>query len=338
MSGTPDEAPAAAQSLFPLLKAFTAGGIGIIGCHAARISRESCEYDLLVIGKESLPYRTLRIGETYVDVLFKEPSELESADPQFLVGLSRLVPLRDSSLVLASTQTSAKKNFRTNCRSAAGARLASALKSLGRSQDASDNAANVDADLWLLAAGYDFSSAALLAQGVVPAASHIFDQMKMLPGEHSHFKEWSDAIGLSLAARASCENRLEGLSILYDFMRTVELDPGALDILSRYRSPESMEVVRTKALFQLESMQSVSCFAYLGLEVVQAVTNLMEYRSRALSVDPDHLRIIEFLTEGKDRILAQEVIRILEIVRTKEMIQAAAGSLRDCVTDMAKLL
>jgi hypothetical protein len=338
MSATPDEAPTAAQSLFPLLKTFTAGDIAIVGCHAARISRESCEYDLLVIGKESLPYRTLRIGETYVDVLFKEPWELERADPQFLAGLSRLVPLRDNSLVLAGTLASAKRNFQTNCRNAADAKLASALKSLGRVQEASENAAYVDADLWLLSAGYDFSFGALLSQGVVPATSHIFDQMKALPAEHSHFREWSDAIGLSLSSRATCDNRLEGLSILYDLMRTVELDQRTLDILSRYRSPESMEVVRTKAMFQLESMQSVSCFAYLGLEVVQALTNLMDYRCHALSVEPDHLRIVEFLTDGKDRIIAQDVIRILELVRTKEMIQVAASSLRDCVTDMAKLL
>lgn len=338
MSGTPEEVSAAAQSILPLLKTFASSDIAIIGCHAAHLSRECCEYDLLVIGRETLPYRTLRIGETHVDVVFREASELEKADPQFLAGLSCLVSVRDGSLILVSTQTTAKRNFQTNCKNAATARLASALKSLGRVQEETDGGAIADADLWLLSAGYDFSCATLLAQGVVPAPSHLFDQMKALPAAHSHFMEWSEAVGLSLSSRATCDNRLEGLSILYDLMRTVELDPKALDILSRYRSPESMDVLRTKAMFQVESMQSVGCFAYLGLEAVQALTSLMDYRCQALSKEPDYLKTIEFLTEGNDRIIAQEVIRILGLVRTKEMIEAATNSLSQCVTDMAKLL
>ena len=132
MKQVPDESALIAQSIMPLLKTFTSSGIAILGCHSARTSRPSCEYDLLIIGKEVLGYRTMKVGDTYLDVLFRDADELTKADPEFLASLATLVPLRDTSLLLGSAKTAARKGFQTNCRAAASKRLTSALKSVGR--------------------------------------------------------------------------------------------------------------------------------------------------------------------------------------------------------------
>ncbi len=338
MRKTPDESSVVVQSILPLLKTFTSSGVAIVGCHSANISRPSCEYDLLIIGKEVLAYRTMKIGETYIDVLFRDDDELTKADPEFLVSLSTLVPLRDTSFILGGAKTSAKSGFQANCKGAASKRLTSALKSLGRASEALDRDAVPDADFWLLCAGYDFSFATLYSRGIIPAPSHILDQMKHLPRSPTRFRDWGDAVGLSFASRASCENRLEGLSVVYDFMRSVEPDSEMLRVLARYRSADSIELVREKATFLLGSMQSVDSFAYLGVETVRTLLELTEYRSHDLKAEPEPSKTIEFLTSGKDRLIAQDVIRLLGLVRPKEWVARAADKLRDSVSQMAKLI
>ena len=338
MKKTHEESSVVVQSILPLLKTFTSSGVAIVGCHSANISRPSCEYDLLIIGKELLAYRTMRIGETYLDVLFRDADELTRADPEFQASISTLIPLRDTSLLLGSAKTSAKRSFQANCKGAAGKRLTSALKSLGRAKEALDREALPDADFWLLCAGYDFSFASLYSKGVVPAPSHILDQMKHLPRSPTRFRDWSDAVGLALASRASCENRLEGLSVVYDFMRSVDPDSEMLRVLARYRSADSIDLVREKSTFLLRSMQSVDSFAYLGVEAVRTLLDLTEYRSHELNAEPEPSKTIEFLTSGKQRLIAQDVIRLLGLVRSKELIGLAADKLRDSVSLMAKLV
>ncbi len=332
-----DESSVIAKSILPLLKTFTSDGVGIIGCHSARIARESCEYDLLVLGGETLPFRTVKVGDVYLDVLFREAGDLGKADPEFLAALATVVPLRDTSLVLGGSRTTAKRGFQGNCRRAVGSKLTSALKSLGRAREALDRDAVQDADFWLLSAGYDFSFASAYSKGIVAAPSHILDQMKHLPRSPSRFRDWSDAVGLTLASRTSCENRLEGLSIVYDFLRSVEPDPEMLGVLSRYRSVDSIDLLKVKTSFLLRSIQSVDCFTFLGVEVVRSILDLTEYRSHELKTEPEPSKTIEFLTSGKDRLIAQDVISLLGLVRPRGLVGQAIDKLRDSVSVMAKL-
>jgi hypothetical protein len=111
-----------------------------------------------------------------------------------------------------------------------------------------------------------------------------------------------------------------------------------LRVLARYRSTDSIDLVRQKTTYLLKSMQSVDSFAYLGVEAVRTLLDLTEYRSHELNAEPEPSKTIEFLTSGKQRLIAQDVIRLLGLVRSKELIGVAADKLRDSVSLMAKFV
>jgi hypothetical protein len=323
------------KSILPILKAYTGSSIGIIGCHSKKLSRPSCEYDLLLIGEESLPPKSMRVGEIFVDILFKTEDELrDGLDPESALSFSSVVPLRDDSWLLASASSSCKKNFNEDCKKASGMRLSSALKALGRVDENLAKETIKNADYWLMVAGYDFCYASLYANGIVPSPSHLLSQMKKT--ENTNFKEWTEAIGLPLASRAACDNRLEGLKIIYDILRTSESYPELTLMLGRYGSRELEKIAEKKARHLMNSLQATECFSYLGFEVVESLMHLLKFHSQRLGKEPDYPSIIGNLTVGNDRIIAEDVIKSLGLVRTKEVISAAKEALREGISQQAK--
>jgi hypothetical protein len=272
------------QSILPALKTYSSHSVAIIGCHASRSSRSSCEYDLLMVGEDLLGSKSLRVKDLYVDLLFARDRDVRQvSDPEFALTLSSLVPLRDNKWLLATASSQAKKSFKQNSAKASEVRLSSALKALGRVDENLSEGKLQDADFWLLSAGYDFSLSTLYSAQIIGSPSHLLSQMKKgAKKPHPRFKEWADSVGLPLASRAMSENRLGGLTVLYDILRTVELDSSLARPLARYRSKEAEEIVKRKAGYLLDLLLSTESFSYLGYEVVQTMVHLLQYQSAKL--------------------------------------------------------
>ncbi len=177
----------------------------------------------------------------------------------------------------------------------------------------------------------------LLMNGVTPSPSHVLGQIKALPRRRpSAFKPWADAFGLELASRVTCENRLEGLSVVYDVIRTSRIGAEATPMFGRYREIEAVQVMEAKARELLDSMQSAGCFAFLGQEVVQSVFDLYILHVSQLAKEKDYSRIIRELTVGGDRLISEDVVKSLGLVRGPEVITSATAGLKSAVSALAK--
>lgn len=326
------------QSILPALKTYSGTSIAVTGCHATRSSRESCEYDLLVVGEELLAAKSIRVKNLYADLIFVREKDIRQvSDPEFALTLSTLVPLRDIEWVLATASSQAKKSLKESSAWASKNRLSSALKALGRVDENLSEGKLEGADFWLLSAGYDFSLSILYSGGTIASPSHLLSQMKKGPKRpHSSFKEWADSVGLPLASRETSENRLGGLMVLYDVLRTVELDASLASPLARYRSKDAEEIVRRKAGYLLDTLLSTESFAYLGFELVRTMVDLLRYQAAKLGREPVHQEIIESLTKGSDRLLSEQVIRSLGLVRSRNMLMASSQALRESIAQQAR--
>ena len=337
MEQTRHQTDASVKSILPALKTFPTNDVAIIGCHALNLSRRSCEYDLLVVSRDPIPDKFTKVADVYARIIFRNEREVRQPDPELAVTLASAVPLRDSSLLLATATSDCKRSFTANCKKAAEIHLASSLKSLARVEELLSQNETSEADFSLLSAARDFAWADLLMSGVIPSPSHVLGQVKALPKKRpSSFKVWADASGLELASRVSCENRLEGLSVIYDVLRTSGAGAEKASQLGRYREVEAVEVMEMKAAELLDSMQSAECFSYLGQESVQSLFDLYVLHVTTLSKEKDYSRVIRDLTDGEDRLLSKEVVKLLGLVRGPEIIRSATPGLRTAVSLLAK--
>jgi len=136
------------QTILSVLKTYPSNEVAIVGCHAARMSRNSCEYDLMVVSRDPTPPKFVRAGEYYAEIIFKSENELREPGPELSTSIARAVVLRDDSLILASTIANCRRRFKENCAKAAESHLAAALKALGRVDE--NEVTNLqEADFWL---------------------------------------------------------------------------------------------------------------------------------------------------------------------------------------------
>ncbi len=337
MEQSRNQTEASVRSILPALKTFPTNDVAIIGCHAQNLSRSSCEYDLLVVTRDPIPEKIIKVGDVYARIIFRNEGHVRQPEPELAVTLASAVPLRDSSLLLATASSDCKRSFKTNCKKGAEAHLASSLKSLARVDELLSEKETQEADLSLLSAARDFAYADLLMNGTVPSPSHVLGQIKMLPKRRpTSFKVWADAFGLELASRVSCENRLEGLAVIYDVLRTSsgEVDPASQ--FGRYREIEAVEVMEMKVGDLLESMQSAECFSFLGQEVIQSLFDLYVLHVTRLSREKDYSRVVRDLTVGDDRLISEDVVKLLGLVRGSEIIRGATPGLKSAVSALAK--
>src|SRR5579872_770868 len=120
------------QTILSVLKTYPSNEVAIVGCHTARISRRSCEYDLVVVSRDPTPPKYVRAGEFYAKILFRSEKELRNPYPELSASLARATVLRDGSLLLAGTVANCRRRFKESCGKAAEFHLAAALKALGR--------------------------------------------------------------------------------------------------------------------------------------------------------------------------------------------------------------
>ncbi len=326
------------QAMQPILDTFLGGPVALSGCHAAGIARPSCEYDVLVVTPEERPATTMRAGGTYFDIFFiSDRVMMNPGNSELAVALSSVVHLRDSTLVLSTSSSTAKAMLGENAKRSAEGRLASALKALGRVDEGLSRGGARDADFWLVSAGYDYCFASNFAATAVPAPSHALAQMQALSKRgRTNFESWSRATGLERASKSSSERRLEGLSIIYDIMRTSHLENEGVRTFDRFSTAAAFEVVDAKAKFLLSSLQSVDSYAYLGFESVLAISALLQLQSIKISLEPNYTGIITNLTRGADRIISEEVVKSMGLNRTERTIRENADILRESVSDLAK--
>jgi len=323
------------QTILSVLKTYPLSDVAIVGCHTARMSRRSCEYNLLVVSKDPTPPKYVRVGEFYAKIVFKSEKELREPEPELGVSLARATVLRDGSLFLAGTIASCRRKFKDSCGKAAESHLASALKALGRVDEKVGQDIR-EADFWLTSAATDLCCSEIFSSLQVPSPSHLFAQMKGLSRRKTAiFKEWSEASGFKLASRASCENRLEALAVLYDVLRTTAMDSSMSLKFGRYRSEDAVAIVRGKALELLESRETVECYSFLGYETVRTVLDLHAAHCHALKKELDYSNVTGELTSGPDRLISEELLKSMGIVRQAELVKAGAISLRSAVSALA---
>jgi len=323
------------QTILSVMKTYPSNEVAIVGCHTARIGRRSCEYDLLVVSRDPTPPKYVRVGEFYAEIIFRSEKELRNPEPELAAALAKAKVLRDTTLLLAGTVESCERRFKENCAKAAESHLATALKALGRV----DEKAGVDlaeADFWLTSAATDLCVSEVYSSLQLPSPSHLFSQMKGLSRKKSaSFREWTEASGFNLASRASCENRLETLSILYDVLRTTAMDMPMTLKFGRYRADDAMAIVRGKATDLLQSLETIECYSYLGYEVVRTVLDLHAMHCYALHKEPDYSNVTGELTSGPDRLISEELLRGMGMVRPAQLVKAGADSLRTAVSALA---
>ena len=326
------------DTILPVLKSFPSNEVAIIGCHATPgLSRRSCEYDLLIVNREPVPANFIRVGSGYAEVLFKSEQEIRQPDVELALTLASAIPLRDNSLLLASAIAESKRSFRHDCKKGMETHLASSLKALGRVDELLSAGQAREADYWLLSAASEFAEAELLTNWVVPAPSHILSQLKSAPKRRpSNFKQWADAFGLELSSKASCENRLEAISVVYDVLRNTSMVGDLAAEMSRYREAEAVQVIEMKAEELEESMRSVECFAFLGHVAVRSLLDLYTLHTAKVSIEKDYSNIVRDLTVGEDRLISEEVVKGLGLVRSPENITAGAEGLKASVSQLAK--
>jgi hypothetical protein len=329
------ETDANTQTILTVLKTYPSNEVAIVGCHTARMSRKSCEYDLLVVSRDPTPPKYVRFGEFFAKIIFRPERELREPEPELAASLARATVLRDGSFLLASTIANCRRKFKDSCGKAAEFHLAAALKALGRVDEKVEE--NLpEADFWLTSASTDLCVSEIFSSLQVPSPSHLFAQMKGLSRRKSAiFKEWTDASGFKLASRSSCENRLEALAVLYDVLRTTAMDMPMSLKFGRYRSEDAVAIVRGKALELLESRETVECYSFLGYEVVRTVLDLHAMHCYSLKKEPDNSNVTGGLASGPDRLISEELLRAIGIVRHAELVRAGADSLRSAVSALA---
>ena len=315
---------AAATIIRPVMDTYMDSALAIIGCSAKGIARYSCEYDVLVVGSETRPSTSLKIGDDYVDIEFATEKEvLKPVNPEHAMSLAFAKPIKDTSLVISTATAASSATLSESATKASRTRLASALKAVGRAEVALAKKTIIDADLWLLASSYEFAYASLLSREVLPSPSHLLSQLRTAKGAPKTFEGVSMGGGLEAAGRAGCGARLEGVAVLHDLLREGSKTES---VQSQWPSVRS-ESVAAKANELITRVELAECYSFLGQELVDALLGLLRLHPKAT---------LATLTSGTERLLGERLVRQLGLVRSEAAIRDGLEVLKGQVNLLAK--
>lgn len=323
----------AVQSLRPVLDMYLDSSVAVVGCHSGELSRNSCELDILVVGNDTKPATSVKLGGTFMDLFFiAEKDAMKPRDPEHAVALASARPVRDASMVLSAGSSAAQAMLSESCKKSASRALASALKSLGRGDEALAKGATAEADLWLLAGSYDFARALLYSKEVMPSPSHLFGQMKQQSSAASEaFGAFCEAAGLAMSSRAACASRLEGVSVLRDLI--VHGRPDARN--GAVVSDAGFQIVRGKVVELGTRIEHAECYSFLGMELVSdllAIPARKGRRRKGAGLGPD----VGSLLTGEERLLGERLAADVGLTRSKETIEGAIRKLDEQVSMLAR--
>lgn len=313
-----------ATILRPILDTYMDSAVAVVGCNSRGLERYSCEYDVLLVTPEKLPSTTLRIGGAFVDLTFvSERDVLKPGNPEHALSLASARPVRDTSLILSTSSAASSATASDSASRASRTRLASALKILGRAEEALNRGTLTDADFWLLAASYEFSYAWLLSKEVLPSPSHLLSQLRGAKGAPRSFEGYSLGTGLEAAGRAGCGARLEGVTVLHDLLRERAGAPPAEPTWPAART----ELLAAKAKELLTRIELAECYSFLGQELVDDMMALLRLHPR---------KTLASLTTGGDRLLGERLVRQLGLARTENAVRAGLDMVKEQVSMLAK--
>jgi hypothetical protein len=313
----------ASTILRPILDMYLDAAIAVIGCNARGSGRDSCEYDVLVVSDENLPPTSVKIGNVFMDLTFAtEKDTLNPTNPEHVLSLALAKPVRDTSLVLSTSSAANEAVLSESARKASGIRLSSAVKILGRTDEALSEKSVQEAVFWVLGATYEFGFSWLLSKDVLPSPSHLLSQMRDASrGAPAYFEAFSAGVGLESASRAGCGARLEGVTILHDVLRGKS--PGAQTTWVSTRS----EILGAKAEALISNSELAECYCFLGQELVDDVLALVKGPPRRTFAD---------LTSGDSRLLGERLVRQLGLARGDKAVRAGFEAVKKQVSTLAK--
>jgi len=321
----------AAQLLRPILDTYRSSAIAVVGCHARGIERPSCELDVILITSEKRPNSAIRMGEVFIDLSFvSEKEALRPANDEHAVSLAYAMTVRDTSLILSTSIASNQAILSNSARRSSNHRLATALKSLGRAEDALYKGNLVNADYWLLSAAYDYAFSLLYSREIPPSPSHLLSQLKDQAGKIPRsYESFSNSAGLANSSRSSCRSRLEGLGVLYDVLgRGYEHSKAVRSLWSTPR----FDCISSKARELNQRVEHAECYSYLGMEVLNVLRQLMtqEWGISKARVGPSTF------TEGANRLLADQLFVDMGFLREGDTLKESLEVLRSQVSRLAR--
>ena len=299
--------------------------VALVGCNSRGLGRYSCEYDVLVVTNERRSRTSLRIGDVFVDLTFvPEKDVLKPGNPEHAFSLAFAKPVRDTSLVLSTSSATNSATLTESARKAGRTRLASALKILGRADEALSRGALIDADFWLLAASYEFGYAWLLSKEVLPSPSHLLSQLRdASKGTSRSFEGVSIGTGLEAAGRAGCGARLEGVSVLHDLLR----EGSKMSAMESAWPGARTEILTAKAQELITRVELAECYSFLGQELVDDMLELMRIHPK---------RTLSSLTSGGNRLLGERLVRQLGLARSEKAIRLGLDAVKGQVSQLTK--
>lgn len=315
----------AASYLGPILDTYMGAAVALVGCTSRGIDRYSCEFDVLVVTDEPHPSTSLKMGETYADVVFAtEKDVLRPANPERALSIATAKAVRDSALVLSTGSAACLATFSDSAKAACQTRLASALKTTVRAEESLSKGLLIDADFWLLASSYEFSYALLLSREVIPSPSHLLSQLRDASrGSSKGFEGVSIGAGLEGATRTGCGTRLDGLAVLHDLIREGSDSTGAESEWSAVRTG----ILNAKAKELVTRAEVAECYAFLGQELVDDLVAIQRLHPK---------RSIGSLASGDDPLLGERVVKQLGLARSEASVRAGLEILRRQVDFLMK--
>lgn len=321
----------AAQLLRPILDTYRSSALAVVGCHARGVERPSCELDVVVVTNEKRPNSTVRIGEVFLDLFFVSEREiLKPSNPEHSVSLAHAKTVRDTSLILSTSLASNVAVLANSAKRSSGQRLASALKSLGRAEEALAKGSAIDADYWLLSAAYDYAYSLLYSREVPPSPSHLLSQLKsQSKTAPKSFESFTMGASLGNSSRMSCGSRLDGVAVLYDVLGGGH--EGAKAIRPMW-SATRLECVSLKARDLNQMIEHAECYSYLGTEMLNALGQLAtrEGQTTKTGMGPGAL------TTGKNRLLGDRLLKELGLIRERDSLKEALELVRAQVSRLAR--
>ena len=319
------------QLLRPILDTYRGSAFAVVGCHARGLERPSCELDVVVVTNERRPNSTVRIGEVFLDLFFVSQKDvLGPSDPEHSVSLAYAKTVRDTSMILSTSLASNAAVLGSSAKRSSSRRLASALKSLGRAEDALSKGSAIDADYWLLSAAYDYAYSLLYSEEVPPSPSHLLGQLKsQSKTAPKSFESFTAGAGLENSSRMSCGSRLDGVAVLYDVLGGGH--EGAKAIRPRW-SATRFECVSSKARELNQRIEHAECYSYLGTEMLNALGQLTAREGRATKTGMGPAA----LTTGKNRLLGDRLVKELGLVRESGSLKEALELVKVQVSRLAR--
>jgi hypothetical protein len=323
----------AAQLLRPLLDMYMDSAVAVTGCHAAGFQRNTCELDVLVVGKERRSPASVKLGGVYMDIVFLDEKEaLNPSNPEHAASLATATPVRDTSLVLSTSSAAGTAVLSDTFGKCARGRLGSAVKALGRADGALAAKDLRETGFWLLSATYDFARGLLYSKETLPSPSHLLRQMReqsrKAPGA---FEAFSGGAGLGRSSKQASERRLEAIAVLHDILRTRSTPTSGPE---RGWSDIGLEILRQKSSELGLRIEHSENYSFLGQEVVDDVMQLAAQggskRGPKVSSDKGELVV------GGERLLGGRLVEDLGLVKEAPSLEASLKAVNEQVSALAR--